>query len=46
MPGSASSESAWAASREDARLRAERDKQRKAITRHLRATYKFRDRQS
>lgn len=39
-------ESAWAASREDARLRAERDKQRKAITRHLRATYKFRDRRS
>jgi ribosome biogenesis GTPase / thiamine phosphate phosphatase len=39
-------ESAWAASREDARLRAERDNQRKAISRHLRATYKFRDRQS
>ncbi|MFC5182312.1 ribosome small subunit-dependent GTPase A [Actinomadura harenae] len=39
-------ESAWAASREDARLRAERENQRKDITRHLRATYKFRDRQS
>ncbi|WP_306451820.1 ribosome small subunit-dependent GTPase A [Actinomadura formosensis] len=39
-------ESAWAASREDARLRAERDNQRKAISRHLRATYKFRDRRS
>ncbi|MEV5574787.1 ribosome small subunit-dependent GTPase A [Spirillospora sp. NPDC052269] len=39
-------ESAWAASREDARLRADRDNQRKNITRHLRATYKFRDQRS
>ncbi|GAA0339112.1 ribosome small subunit-dependent GTPase A [Actinoallomurus spadix] len=39
-------ESDWAASREDARLRTERDNQRKAISRHLRATYRFRNRQS
>lgn len=39
-------ESAWAASRADARLRAEREDERKAITRHIRATYKFRDKQS
>ncbi|MGW5265922.1 ribosome small subunit-dependent GTPase A [Microbispora sp. NPDC004025] len=39
-------ENAWAASRTDARLRAERGDRQKAITSHLRATYKFRDRQS
>jgi ribosome biogenesis GTPase len=39
-------ESAWAASRDDARLRAERENHRKAITRHLRATYSFREQQS
>lgn len=39
-------ENAWAASRTDARLRGERTNQQKAITSHLRATYKFRDRQS
>ncbi|MFG1616366.1 ribosome small subunit-dependent GTPase A [Nonomuraea wenchangensis] len=38
-------ENAWAASRTDARLREERDNQKKAITSHLRATYRFRDRQ-
>ncbi|WP_026411549.1 ribosome small subunit-dependent GTPase A [Actinomadura oligospora] len=36
-------EAAWAASRQDARLRAERENQWKAITRHQRAIYKFRD---
>ncbi|QFU86791.1 ribosome small subunit-dependent GTPase A [Amycolatopsis sp. YIM 10] len=36
-------ENDWAASRSDARLRAERENNRKAITRHLRATYRFRD---
>lgn len=35
-------ESAWAASRDDARLRARRTAERKAITRHLRATYEHR----
>ncbi|WP_043634238.1 ribosome small subunit-dependent GTPase A [Nonomuraea candida] len=39
-------ENAWAASRADARLRGERTDRQKAITSHLRATYKFRDRQS
>ncbi|WP_312881884.1 ribosome small subunit-dependent GTPase A [Actinomadura alba] len=39
-------ENTWAASRNDARLRAERTNRQKAITGHLRATYKFRDRQS
>ncbi|WP_207914091.1 ribosome small subunit-dependent GTPase A [Micromonospora sp. KC213] len=39
-------ESAWAASRDDARLRAERENHRKAITRHLRATYSFREQRS
>jgi ribosome biogenesis GTPase len=39
-------ENAWAASRTDARLRGERTNQQKAITSHLRATYKFRDQQS
>ncbi|MEV4254262.1 ribosome small subunit-dependent GTPase A [Spirillospora sp. NPDC049652] len=39
-------EAAWAASRHDARLRAERENQWKAIIRHQRATYKFRDKQS
>ncbi|MFD0473583.1 ribosome small subunit-dependent GTPase A [Nonomuraea thailandensis] len=39
-------ENAWAAARADARLRGERTDQQKAITRHLRATYRFRDRQS
>ncbi|MGW3348694.1 ribosome small subunit-dependent GTPase A [Nonomuraea rubra] len=39
-------ENAWAAARTDARLRGERTEQQKAITRHLRATYRFRDRQS
>ncbi|AQZ63504.1 Probable GTPase related to EngC [[Actinomadura] parvosata subsp. kistnae] len=38
-------ENAWAASRTDARLRDERVQQKKAITSHLRATYRFRDRQ-
>ncbi|GII60930.1 putative ribosome biogenesis GTPase RsgA [Sphaerisporangium krabiense] len=38
-------ENAWAASRTDARLREERVDQQKAITGHLRATYRFRDRQ-
>ena len=38
-------ESAWAASRTDARLRDERVKRQKAITGHLRATYRFRDQQ-
>ncbi|MEV0054443.1 ribosome small subunit-dependent GTPase A [Saccharopolyspora shandongensis] len=37
-------ENAWAASRTDARLRAERDDHKRAITRHLRATYRFRGR--
>jgi ribosome biogenesis GTPase len=37
-------ENAWAASRNDARLRAEREDRKKAITQHLRATYKFRGR--
>lgn len=37
-------ENAWAASRTDARLRTERDDRQKAITRHLRATYRFRGR--
>ncbi|MBB6347098.1 ribosome small subunit-dependent GTPase A [Nonomuraea muscovyensis] len=39
-------ENAWAASRTDARLRGERTNRQKAITTHLRATYKFRDQQS
>ncbi|WP_440066631.1 ribosome small subunit-dependent GTPase A [Streptosporangium sp. OZ121] len=39
-------ENAWAASRTDARLRGERTDRQKAITSHLRATYKFRDQQS
>ncbi|MFI7106873.1 ribosome small subunit-dependent GTPase A [Nonomuraea sp. NPDC050227] len=39
-------ENAWAASRTDARLRDERVNHQKAITGHLRATYRFRDRQS
>lgn len=39
-------ENAWAASRTDARLRNERANQKKAITSHLRATYRFRDQQS
>lgn len=34
-------EEAWAASRSDARLRAERTDRQKAIARHLRATYRF-----
>ncbi|MGA5760343.1 ribosome small subunit-dependent GTPase A [Nonomuraea bangladeshensis] len=38
-------EAAWAASRTDARLRDERVSQQKAITSHLRATYRFRDQQ-
>ncbi|MFI7422396.1 ribosome small subunit-dependent GTPase A [Nonomuraea sp. NPDC049684] len=38
-------ENAWAASRTDARLRDERVNHKKAITSHLRATYRFRDRQ-
>ncbi|AXG81060.1 ribosome small subunit-dependent GTPase A [Streptomyces paludis] len=38
-------ESAYAASRTDARLRAGRDSVKKDITRHLRATYEFRERQ-
>ncbi|GAA2213524.1 ribosome small subunit-dependent GTPase A [Nonomuraea monospora] len=39
-------ENAWAAARTDARVRGERTEHQKAITRHLRATYRFRDRQS
>ncbi|MFB4278167.1 hypothetical protein ACBJ59_22945 [Nonomuraea sp. MTCD27] len=39
-------ENAWAASRTDARLRGDRVNRQKAITSHLRATYRFRDRQS
>jgi ribosome biogenesis GTPase len=39
-------ENAWAAARTDARLRGERTDRQKAITRHLRATYRFRDQQS
>lgn len=39
-------ENAWVASRTDARLRGERTNRQKAITSHLRATYKFRDQQS
>jgi ribosome biogenesis GTPase len=38
-------ENTWATSRADARLRAEREGQRKAITRSLRETYTFRNRQ-
>jgi ribosome biogenesis GTPase len=38
-------ENAYAASRTDARLRADREAARKDITRHLRATYRFRERQ-
>ncbi|MDT0307569.1 ribosome small subunit-dependent GTPase A [Streptomyces sp. DSM 44917] len=38
-------ENAWAAARTDARLRAEREQRWKAITRHQRATYRFRDQQ-
>ncbi|MGI5158123.1 ribosome small subunit-dependent GTPase A [Microbispora sp. CA-102843] len=38
-------ENAWAASRTDARLRDERVNRQKAITSHLRATYRFRDQQ-
>ncbi|TXS42507.1 ribosome small subunit-dependent GTPase A [Streptomyces sp. or43] len=38
-------ESDWAASRSDARNRAGRTDQQKSITRHLRATYRFRERQ-
>ncbi|MFI6293958.1 ribosome small subunit-dependent GTPase A [Nonomuraea sp. NPDC050790] len=38
-------ENAWAAARTDARLRDERVNRQKAITSHLRATYRFRDRQ-
>lgn len=38
-------ENAWAASRTDARLRAERTERWKAIHRHQRATYRFRERQ-
>jgi ribosome biogenesis GTPase len=37
-------ENAYAASRTDARLRADREAARKDITRHLRATYRFRER--
>ncbi|MFE6974061.1 ribosome small subunit-dependent GTPase A [Streptomyces sp. NPDC057682] len=37
-------ESDWAASRSDARMRAGRTDQQKSITRHLRATYRFRER--
>jgi ribosome biogenesis GTPase / thiamine phosphate phosphatase len=36
-------ENAWAAARTDARLRDERVNRQKAITSHLRATYRFRD---
>ncbi|MGI5290931.1 ribosome small subunit-dependent GTPase A [Nonomuraea polychroma] len=39
-------ENAWSASRTDARLRGERTNRQKAITSHLRATYKFREQQS
>ncbi|MGW8990955.1 ribosome small subunit-dependent GTPase A [Streptomyces zhihengii] len=38
-------ENAYAASRTDARLRADREATKKNITQHLRATYQFRDRQ-
>ncbi|MFI7132739.1 ribosome small subunit-dependent GTPase A [Nonomuraea sp. NPDC050153] len=38
-------ENAWAGSRSDARLRAQHDDRKKAITRSLRETYAFRDRQ-
>ncbi|HEY0949004.1 ribosome small subunit-dependent GTPase A [Nocardioides sp.] len=38
-------ENSWAASRTDARLRAERENHRKAISRGLRATYDFRGKQ-
>ncbi len=38
-------ENAWAAARTDARLRAERTERWKAIHRHQRATYRFRERQ-
>lgn len=38
-------ENAWAASRTDARMRAERENHRKNITRDLRATYNFRGKQ-
>ncbi|MET7335750.1 ribosome small subunit-dependent GTPase A [Nonomuraea sp. NPDC005650] len=38
-------ENAWASSRSDARLRAQHDDRKKAITRSLRETYAFRDRQ-
>ncbi|TRV75781.1 ribosome small subunit-dependent GTPase A [Streptomyces sp. 130] len=38
-------ENAYAASRTDARLRAGREAAKKDITQHLRATYRFRDRQ-
>jgi hypothetical protein len=38
-------ENAHAASRTDARLRADREATKKEITRHLRATYRFRERQ-
>ncbi|UWZ36441.1 ribosome small subunit-dependent GTPase A [Dactylosporangium roseum] len=38
-------ENAWATSRSDARLRAQREDHRKAITRSLRETYTFRDQQ-
>lgn len=38
-------ENAWAAARTDARLRDERVNRQKAITGHLRATYRFRDQQ-
>ncbi|MDT0344637.1 ribosome small subunit-dependent GTPase A [Streptomyces litchfieldiae] len=38
-------ENAWAASRTDARLRAERTQRWKEIIRHQRATYRFRDQQ-
>ncbi|MET7466396.1 ribosome small subunit-dependent GTPase A [Nonomuraea sp. NPDC005501] len=39
-------ETAWQASRTDARLRDERVDRQKSITSHLRATYRFRDRQA
>ncbi|MET9342930.1 ribosome small subunit-dependent GTPase A [Nonomuraea sp. NPDC003804] len=38
-------EAAWEAARTDARLRGDRVNRQKAITSHLRATYKFRDQQ-
>ncbi|MEU7895267.1 ribosome small subunit-dependent GTPase A [Nonomuraea sp. NPDC049152] len=38
-------ENAWATSRSDARLRAQREDHKKAITRFLRETYAFRERQ-